>query len=206
MAWTLPAVSCQISQLSMVPNASSPRMARWRAPGICCSSQFNFVPEKYASMTRPVFSPIAFSSPARFNASQNSAVRRSCQTIAGAIGKPLARSQSTVVSRWLVMPIAPMSLAAIADLAITSAATRRWVCQISRASCSTQPGRGKCWVNSRCDVARTSPLRLNNSARELVVPWSKARMAFMLCRKEVGYDEFVADSGLSAAVKCASRQ
>ena len=144
VAWTLPDVSCQISQLSMVPNASSPRIARWRAPGKCSSNQFSFVPEKYASMTRPVFSRMVPSSPSRFNASQKSAVRRSCQTMAGATGVPLARSQSTVVSRWLVMPIAPMSLAARADLPIVSAATRRWLCHISMASCSTQPGLGKC--------------------------------------------------------------
>jgi hypothetical protein len=33
-------------------------------------------------------------------------VIRDCQTIASAIGSPVARSQTIVVSRWLVMPIA----------------------------------------------------------------------------------------------------
>ena len=37
------------------------------------------------------------------------AVRRSCQTIALWIGLPVSRSQTTVVSRWLVMPMAAMS-------------------------------------------------------------------------------------------------
>ena len=42
------------------------------------------------------------------SAAQASAVRRSCQTMALWIGLPVARSQTTVVSRWLVMPIAAM--------------------------------------------------------------------------------------------------
>jgi hypothetical protein len=40
-----------------------------------------------------------------------SAVRRSCHTIALWIGLPVARSHTTTVSRWLVMPIAAISLA-----------------------------------------------------------------------------------------------
>ena len=39
------------------------------------------------------------------------AVRRSCQTMALWTGSPVARSQTTVVSRWLVMPMAAMSRA-----------------------------------------------------------------------------------------------
>ena len=38
--------------------------------------------------------------------SQAGAVRRSCQTRAGAIALPVARSQTIVVSRWLVRPMA----------------------------------------------------------------------------------------------------
>ncbi len=41
--------------------------------------------------------------------SQIAAVRRSCQTMALWIGLPVARSQTIVVSRWLVMPMAAMS-------------------------------------------------------------------------------------------------
>ena len=40
-----------------------------------------------------------------------SAVRRSCQTMARCTALPVARSQTTVVSRWLVMPMAAMSFA-----------------------------------------------------------------------------------------------
>jgi hypothetical protein len=42
----------------MVPNARSPLSARARAPPTLSSSQAIFVPEKYASMTRPVFARI----------------------------------------------------------------------------------------------------------------------------------------------------
>jgi hypothetical protein len=42
---------------------------------------------------------------------QASAVRRSCQTIALDTGRPVARSHSTTVSRWLVTPMAATSLA-----------------------------------------------------------------------------------------------
>ena len=38
-------------------------------------------------------------------------MRRSCQTIARWIGSPVERSQTTTVSRWLVMPIAATSAA-----------------------------------------------------------------------------------------------
>ena len=41
--------------------------------------------------------------------SQTSAVRRSCQTMALWIGSPVSRSQTIVVSRWFVMPMAATS-------------------------------------------------------------------------------------------------
>src|SRR5205823_1775974 len=80
--------------------------------------------------------------PPAWRARQNSAVRRSCQTMARATGDPLSRSQRTVVSRWLVTPTAARSdgaTPAAARASGTTAATER---QISSASCSTQPGRG----------------------------------------------------------------
>ena len=46
VACTAPPVSCHISQLSMVPNASSPRSAWARAPGTLSSSHLSLVPEK----------------------------------------------------------------------------------------------------------------------------------------------------------------
>ena len=62
-------------------------------------------------MIRPVFSVITGSWPSAFSRAQISAVRRSCQTMARCTALPVARSHTTVVSRWLVMPIAAMSFA-----------------------------------------------------------------------------------------------
>ncbi len=62
-------------------------------------------------MIRPVLAEIAGSWPSPLSLAQMSAVRRSCQTMARCTAVPVARSHTTVVSRWLVMPIAAMSLA-----------------------------------------------------------------------------------------------
>ena len=50
-------------------------------------------------------------SPLAFSSSQYSLVRRHCQTMAWQIGSPVSLSQTMVVSRWLVMPMAAMSSA-----------------------------------------------------------------------------------------------
>ena len=66
------------------------------------SSHSSFVAEKYGSGTSPVRARRSSAGSSR----QRSAVRRSCQTIAGATALPVARCQRTVVSRWLAIPIA----------------------------------------------------------------------------------------------------
>ena len=95
------------------------------------------------------------------------------------MGLPVWRSHSSVVSRWLVMPMAAM-LAAV-SLAFFSAAlaVASWVFQMVLASCSTQPGLRKICGNSFCATAFTRPARSKTIARELVVPWSSARMYFI---------------------------
>ncbi len=85
---------------------------------------------------------ISASWPCLRNAAQTSAVRRSCQTIALWIGRPVARSHTTVVSRWLVMPMPAISRAEIAALAIAPRTVATVVAQISSGSCSTCPGPG----------------------------------------------------------------
>ncbi len=92
------------------------------------------------------------------------AARRRCRRCAGparrsprATGLPVARSHSTVVSRWLVMPIAATSAPEMAAFASASLITPDCVAQISFASCSTQPGCGKCCANSRCASALMPP-------------------------------------------------
>ena len=67
------------------------RRSRRRAPARSCSRMSRLVRRRPAAGRR---SP---------------AVRRSCQTMALWIGSPVSRSQTTVVSRWLVMPMAAMS-------------------------------------------------------------------------------------------------
>ena len=81
------------------------------------------------------------------------AVRRSCQTMALWIGSPVCRSQRIVVSRWLVMPMPITSFSATSLWRAPRARVSRCVAQISFGSCSTQPGCGKIWRNSRCAVA-----------------------------------------------------
>ncbi len=97
-------------------------------------------------------------------------MRRSCQTMALAMGFPVSRSQTTVVSRWFVMPMARMSVAVSRARSSAWAATLDWVAQISCGSCSTQPGFGKIWRNSCCAIDTIDPLRSKTIARELVVP------------------------------------
>ena len=57
-------------------------------------------------------------------------------------GRPVSRSQTMVVSRWLVMPMAASSSGETPVWASTSVRTEYWVDQISMGSCSTQPGLG----------------------------------------------------------------
>jgi hypothetical protein len=58
------------------------------------------------------------------------------------IGRPLARSHTIAVSRWLVMPTAATSLAVTRASASARVAACPTVVQISSGSCSTQPGCG----------------------------------------------------------------
>src|SRR5258706_1600611 len=171
-------VSCQMSQVSTVPKASSPRSARARAPGTWSRIQAILVPLKYGSTTSPVFERISASAPSCFSSLHKDEVRRSCQTMALWIGSPVCRSQTMVVSRWLVMPTPIRSVSERLSLRSTSRATSRWVLKRSIGSCSTQPGCGKIWRNSRCATDTGAPSSLKRIARELVVPWSRARTYF----------------------------
>ena len=68
------------------------------------------------------------------------------------------------------MPMAAMSSADAPTSFMADSATPSWVVQISLASCSTQPGLGKYWVNSRWAIEQICPLRSKTIARELLVP------------------------------------
>ena len=125
-------------------------------------------------MTSPVFSRTRGSCPSALRSAQRSVVRRSCQTIAWWSARPEIRSQTAVVSRWFVIPIAAMSRP-------RSPASRsaRWTVatvepQMSSRSCSTQPGFGKICRNSWFTRARSASRLSRMRTVVPVVPWSIA--------------------------------
>jgi hypothetical protein len=120
-----------------VPHASSPRSARRRAPGTASKIHAIFVAEKYGSTTSPVCFRTASPRAERFSFAQRSAVRRHCQTTAGWIGRPVARSQTTTVSRWFVTPTAAISSVRAPAATIARRAHARVVAHSSSGSCST---------------------------------------------------------------------
>ena len=135
-----------------------------------------FVAEKYGSRSSPVRSATFFSNPSAESRRQMSVVRRSCQTMAGPRGWPVFLSQNTAVSRWLAMPIPATWDGAIRAEEMASRAAVSCVDQISSGSCSTQPGFGYDWVKGFWDTETALPVLSKRIARELVVPWSRARM------------------------------
>ena len=170
VACTAPLVRRCTRNVSMVPKASSPFSARARAPFSWSRIHAIFVPEKYASITRPVRSRTSASAPVAFRRSHSAAVRRSCHTMALKMGLPDARSQSSVVSRWLVMPMAAMSAASMPASAMAPPTDAPTLVQICSGSCSTHPGCGKCWANSTLFLPSVSPSRVTTMAVEPVVP------------------------------------
>ena len=128
--------------MSIFPNRSSPFSAFSLAPSTLSSIHLTFVPEKYASTTRPVFSLIEASKPFAFSSSHIAAVLLHCHTMALYIGFPVFLSQTTVVSLWFVIPIAATSSGLTPVFSRTSLATPLCVPQISMASCSTHPAFG----------------------------------------------------------------
>ena len=97
-------------------------------------------------------------------------VRVSCQTIALWIGLPVLRSQTTAVSRWLVMPTAARSEALMFAFLSAPSMTSWLRAQISAGSCSTQPGLGKICSCSFWWIPTTSPPWSKIMNRVLVVP------------------------------------
>ena len=141
VACTAPPVRRCSRNVSIVPNASSPRSARARSPP-WSSSHASLVAEKYGSIGRPVRARTASAWPSATRRAHTSAVRRSCHTIARCTGTPVARSHSTVVSRWLVRPRAAIDCGGTfaIDSACCSAVSTEF--HRSAGSCSTRPGAG----------------------------------------------------------------
>ncbi len=167
-----PPVRFQISQLSIVPNSTSPSSARCRSPSTWSNSQRMRGAEKYVEGGRQQRRR-KNSSPGRFlRSSTSGAVRVSCQTIALPSGVPVRRSHSTVVSRWLAIPMAATSSGLTSACESACGTTRCKVCQISTASCSTHPGRGKCCSCSCWATDTSRPPWSKRMHRVEVVPWS----------------------------------
>jgi hypothetical protein len=83
---------------------------------------------------------------------------------------PDARSQTSVVSRWFVIPIAAIRLPSTPAAVSASPTAMVTLSQISSASCSTWPGSGKCCRNSRVARPRVAPDVSMTSDVEPVVP------------------------------------
>ena len=90
----------------------------------------------------PVRRRIASSQPSSRRRSQTPAVLRSCHTIAGWTARRVSLRHSTVVSRWLAIPIAASDRADVAATARASPAAASMARHQWSGSCSTQPGRG----------------------------------------------------------------
>src|SRR4051794_5171220 len=97
-------------------------------------------------------------------------------------GSPVVLSQTSAVSRWLVIPTAAMSETLRSALARAPAVTSRVLSQISFALCSTHPARGKICSCSFWSTFTTRPSRLKIMHRVDVVPWSMAAMYCSLMR------------------------
>ena len=109
-------------------------------------------------------------------ASVISDVRRHCQTIALCTGMPESRSHTTVVSRWLVMPMAAIRSEWMPLLNWTSIMTAICEARISMGSCSTQPGRGYMVLMRRDACATMQSYSSTMTALTDVVPESSAMM------------------------------
>ncbi len=125
--------------------------------------------------------------PSARSAAQIAAVRRSCQTMAFWSGAPVARSQTSVVSRWLVMPMAAIPAAPSGVFEIASRQVSSVEAQISAGSCSTQPDCGKICGNSFWAIAAMPRASSKRIARLDVVPWSMARTCFMVAPSSAPY-------------------
>ncbi len=136
-------VRFQISQVSMVPKRISPASARAPQPRLGVEQPADLRTGEVRGQRQPGALPETVLTLFAAQLGDELAVRVSCQTIALCTGWPVRRSHSTVVSRWLVIPMAARSLAP-RPARCSALATHDWtLSQISAGSCSTQPGRGK---------------------------------------------------------------
>ena len=169
-----PPVRFQISQLSMVPKSTSPRSARSRRPGVRSSSQRMRGAEKYVASGRP-HSCRTRSAPGSAGElfehgvgagvlPDDRAARPGCRC-AG----PTARWSR---AGWRCPSADDLVRGRRRRRRAPAATIRARLRQISTASCSTQPGRGKCCWCSRWTTETSRPRASNRMHRVEVVPWS----------------------------------
>lgn len=132
-------------------------------------------PEKYVERPRPVISGklmLCFLQ-ASSKSGSTEEVRVSDQTIALYNGTPDSLSQTTVVSRWQVIPTAPTSWIGIPreDIFCATSDRHSWtLLNISSGSCSSQPGLGTIYSCVFYASQTICPFLSNKITRELVVP------------------------------------
>lgn len=162
-----------MSQLSMVPSASSPA----GGSDTLSISQRIFVALKYGSITNPVRARTNGECPASMSSAQMCAVRVSCHTIARCATSPVRKFHASVVSRWFVMPTAATGRPPVdpsPSNSTSSASVSHVASQISFASCSTHPGSPRCCANRRYENATSLPRSSTAIDRTPVVPASIA--------------------------------
>ena len=88
--------------------------------------------------------------------------------------------------------------------AFSSAARKERSCDetISRQSCSTQPGFGKYWGNSRCETLHISPLSLKRMQRLEVVPASRAMMYFAMNTSSLSFLQIKMNHSMVVSSNC----
>mmetsp|Transcript_32599 Transcript_32599/g.77062 ORF Transcript_32599/g.77062 Transcript_32599/m.77062 type:complete len:221 (-) Transcript_32599:103-765(-) len=107
-----PPVRFHTSHESTVPTSAVPARSPSRTSGTFSMSQRSLDALKYVEMGRPVTPRTASCPPSSArSACTTSLVRPSCQSIASYSGAPVRLSQTTVVSRWLVIPMPTRSRA-----------------------------------------------------------------------------------------------
>ncbi len=91
-----PPDSVHATQVSTVPKHSSPRSARARSGSTSSRMAITLVADALGASRIP----------SACSSRQVPTVRRSCQPMPGATGRPLARSHTMIEARWLAMPTA----------------------------------------------------------------------------------------------------
>ena len=170
--WDLPPVSRQIRNESMVPKAQFAALGPLPRTFDMIENPRHFRAGEIGIKQQPGFCGEKFFMSLRLSASaQISAVRRSCQTMALWMALPVLRSHTTVVSRWLVMPMAADILAARSLPWLWQPG--RWPAPISRflpGHARPSPNCGKYCLNSFWAEALGLSFASKTMARDEVVP------------------------------------